>query len=186
MDNHIHGQPSVGSGEAGFSLVEVLVAMAITTVAALALAGMVARSTSLMLNSESELIAKQKATEAVESVFTARDSRVLTWARIRNVVGETGADGGVFLDGMQSLRIAGNDGLLNTADDGTVEVLVKPGRDNLLGTADDERITLSDFQREIRIRTIATNLRSITVTIRYRVANGTRDYTLVTYISSYA
>jgi len=185
MHNQTHGQ-GIGSGEGGFSLVEVLVATAITTVAALALAGIVARSTQIMFGSESELIAKQKATEAMESVFKARDTATLTWAQIRNVVGETGADGGVFLDGFQSLRDPGNDGLANTADDGNIQVLVKPGPDNILGTADDQTLVLTDYKRQITIRTVEANLRSITVTIRYRVANGTRDYVLMTYIGAFS
>jgi prepilin-type N-terminal cleavage/methylation domain-containing protein len=172
--------------EAGFSLVEVLVALAITTVAALALAGMLAQGTALMLGSEAQLLAKQKATEAVESVFTARDTRLLTWAQIRNEIGETGADGGVFVDGLRPLRTPGPDGLVNTADDGAVEQLVRPGLDNILGTADDEHVPLNDFQREIEIRTLGPTLRRITVTIRFREGNGTRDYVLMTYISSYA
>ena len=62
------------------------------------------------------LIAREKAREAVESVHSARDMRVITWAQIRNV-----QQGGVFLAGAQPLRTAGADGLVNTADDGALE-----------------------------------------------------------------
>lgn len=172
--------------QAGFSLVEVLLAMAILTGAALALVGALAKSTQLLLGSQSQLLAKQKATEAIESVFTARDTRVLTWAQIRNVGGGSGADGGIFLDGPQPLREVGPDGLVNTADDGDVETLVLPGRDNILGTEDDERRALSDFTREVEIRDLGPNLRRVTVTVRYGVGPGQRQYVLVTYISSYA
>lgn len=178
-------RPSAGL-ESGFTLIEVLVALAITTVAALALAGMLVQGTTLMLSGEAQLLAKQKATEAVESVFMARDMRVITWAQIRNVVGETGADGGVFVDGLQPLRTPGDDGLVNTADDGAVEELVRPGLDGVLGNADDDHVPLVDYQREIRIRTIGPTLRRITVTIRYRVGGGTTDYVLDTYVSAYA
>ncbi len=171
---------------AGFSLVEVLVAMAILTGAALALVGALARGTQLLLGSQSQLLAKQKATEAVESVFTARDTRVLTWAQIRNVRGGSGADGGIFLDGPQPLREVGPDGLVNTADDGAIETLTLPGRDNILGTQDDERRVLDAFTREIEIRDLGPNLRRIAVTVRYGTGPGQREYVLVTYISSYA
>jgi prepilin-type N-terminal cleavage/methylation domain-containing protein len=174
------------SGQAGFSLVEVLVALGILTGAALALVGVLAKSMQLMLGSQSQLLAKQKATEAVESVFTARDTRVLAWAQIRNVAGGSGADGGIFLDGPQPLREVGPDGLVNTADDGPLETLVLPGRDGVLGTADDERRPLSDFTREIEIRDLGPNLRRVTVRVRYGVGPGLREYVLVTYISSYA
>jgi type II secretory pathway pseudopilin PulG len=170
----------------GFTLVEVLFAIGIVTTAALVLAGVLGQGVQLMRASQAQMIATEKATEAIESVFTARDTRVLTWAQIRNVNGASGSDGGVFVDGLQPLRSAGPDGLVNTADDGPIEELVLPGPDNLLGTADDERVPLTDYQREIEIRDLGPNLRRVTVTVRYRVGGGTREQVLVTYISSYA
>jgi prepilin-type N-terminal cleavage/methylation domain-containing protein len=170
----------------GFTLIEVLFAIAIVTTAALMLAGVLGQGVQLMLASQAQMIATEKATEAVESVFTARDTRVLAWAQIRNMHGASGADGGVFVDGLQPLRSAGPDGLVNTADDGPIEELVLPGADNLLGTADDQRVPLIGFEREIAIRDLGPNLRQVTVTVRYRVGTGTREQVLVTYISSYA
>jgi len=182
MDERIT-PPTAG---AGFTLVEVLFALAIVTTAALALAGVLGQGVQLMRAAQSHMIATEKATEAVESVFTARDTRILGWAEIRNVAGGSGADGGVFLDGFQPLRNPGPDGLINTADDGAIEELVLPGPDNLLGTADDERVPLIDYTREIEIRDLGPNLRRVQVTVRYRVGSGTRDHVLVTFISSYA
>ncbi len=59
------------------------------------------------------LIAREKAREAIESVHAARDTGEASWATIRNVL-----DGGVFLDGAQPIKDPGDDGLVNTADDG--------------------------------------------------------------------
>ena len=59
----------------------------------------------------------QKAAQAIEAVFGARDSHKVTWAQIRNVNGASGSDGGIFLDGPQPLPQAGPDGLVNTGDD---------------------------------------------------------------------
>lgn len=171
---------------AGFTLVEVLFALAIVTTAALALAAVLGQGVQLMRASQAQMIATEKATEAVESVFTARDTRVLAWAAIRNVAGDTGTDGGIFLDGLQPLRRPGPDGLINTDDDGPVEELVLPGPDSLLGTADDERVPLTGYTREIEIRDLGPNLRRLRVTVRYQVGSGTRDHVLVTFISSYA
>ena len=171
---------------AGFTLVEVIVALTIVTTATLALAAVLAQGTQLLLASQAQMIATEKATEAVESVFTARDTRVLAWAQVRNVAGASGADGGIFLDGPQPLRRAGPDGLVNTADDGPIEELVLPGPDSLLGTADDQHVPLTDYTREIEIRDLGANLRRVRVTVRYRVGTGTREHVLVTYISSYA
>lgn len=171
---------------AGFTLIEVLFALAIVTTAALALAGVLGQGVQIMRASQAQMIATEKATEAVESVFTARDTRVLTWAEIRNVTGGTGADGGIFLDGFQPLRDPGPDGLVNTADDGAIEELVLPGPDNLLGTSDDERVPLTGYTRQIEIRDLGPNLRRVQVTVRYQVGSGTRDHVLVTFVSSYA
>ena len=90
--------------------------------------------------------------DAPPRVFAARDSHRLVWNQIRNVRG-AGADGGVFLDGAQSMRTPGVDGLVNTADDGpAVEQTQMPGPDNILGTADDRQLALYGFTREIAIR----------------------------------
>lgn len=143
-----------------------------------------------------DLIATQKAAEAIESVFSARDSHVLTWAQIRNVKGSSGSDNGIFLDGPQPLRLPGADGLVNTADDAAqpIETVTLPGPDQVLGTTDDQTIKLNGYTREIKIADVAGEidingvytLRSITVTVTYQSGTMTRTYSLVTYISNYS
>ena len=174
------------AGQRGFTLIESLIALGILSGGLLALALILASGVKRLSDAPVDLIAKQKAIEAIETVFQARDNRILTWAQIRNVQGGTGADGGVFLDGPQQIRVAGADGLINTADDGAVETIVLPGNDGLLGTADDQTTPLTQYTREIRIRDINLVLRSIDVTVTYQTANGTRTYVLSTYISSYS
>lgn len=121
----------------GFTLIEVTIAMIMVMVGVLALAGGIALGARQITGSQDQLLASERAAEAAETVFKARDSRVLTWAQIKNVNGASGADGGVFLDGPQPIKDPGNDGLINTADDGALVTLVKPGPDGVLGTADD-------------------------------------------------
>jgi prepilin-type N-terminal cleavage/methylation domain-containing protein len=172
-------------GDAGFSLIETVIAMAILATGLLSLAGVFAFGLRNLAGSSFGLTAREKAREAVESVHTARDTRVITWAQIRNV-----ADGGVFLDGPQPLRTADLDGLVNTADDREIEVTIAPGVDNILGTADDVSSPLTTFTREIAITELLTggvpnpNLRQLRVTITYRVGDSQRTYTLTTYVSS--
>jgi prepilin-type N-terminal cleavage/methylation domain-containing protein len=169
-------------GEAGFSLIETVIAMAILATGLLSLAGVFAFGLRNLAGSSFGLTAREKAREAVESVHTARDTRVITWAEIRNV-----ANAGVFLDGPQPLRTAGPDGLVNTADDAAIEVTVGPGFDNILGTADDVNMPLDTFTREIAITEFPVpnpNLRQLRVTITYRVGDSQRSYTLTTYVSS--
>src|SRR3977135_439922 len=97
-------------------------------------------------SSPNELTATQKAAEAIESVFSARDSHAVTWAQLRNV-----SAGGIFLDGQRSVTLPGNDGVVNTADDGAVESVTFPGPDQTLFTADDTTQTLTNWKREIKI-----------------------------------
>ena len=140
------------SDQHGFSLIEMMVAMSILVIGLLGLAqvfylGMVNASTS-----SANLIAREKAREAIESVHTARDTRTIAWSAVRNVnpptpnppfmmactgIPAAGAQpavaftaspgGGVFLNGEQQLRQPGADGLVNTADDAAAGPEELPG-----------------------------------------------------------
>ena len=178
------------SSWSGFTIIELIFAMGILSVAVLGMAGVMAGGLRQLNSSPSSVIAAQKAAQAVEAVFAARDSHTVVWDKVRNVHGASGSDGGVFLDGAQPLRLAGADGLVNTGDDSsTVESTALPGPDNLLGTADDRRLTLDRFTRTIDIRDVPNEngqLRSVTVTITYPSGTGSETYTLTTYVSSFS
>jgi prepilin-type N-terminal cleavage/methylation domain-containing protein len=194
----------------GFSLLEVVVAMSILLVGLLGLAqvfylGMVNASTS-----SANLIAREKAREAIESVHTARDTRTIAWNQVRNVNPPTcppvdafgtqpamtfvAAGGGVFLNGEQQLRLPGADGLVNTGDDAAAgpEELpgangrFEPGPPPATPTADDDDIALTEFWREVAICDVNPDLRQIQVSVRYRVGLNVRTYRLMTYISSFS
>jgi prepilin-type N-terminal cleavage/methylation domain-containing protein len=177
----------------GFSLIETVMALGVLTVGLMGAAAVITTGMQKVSSSPFDLIATQKAAEAIESVFSARDSHVLVWANIRNVVG-LGTDGGIFLDGPQSIRLLGSDGLFNTAIGAAqpVETMVFPGPDQILNTADDVTVSLAGYTREIKIRDVpgeidvngVSNLRSVTVTVIFQ--GGLRKYTLVTYISNYS
>ena len=134
-----------------------------------------------MATSSANLVAREKAREAVESVHTARDTRTIHWCQIYNVTA-TGARSvrgatGVFLDGPQTIKDPGDDGLVNTADDGSVEEQRLPGLDGVLGNSDDVHVQMTNYKRTILISNLTqddgtgTNqdLRMITVTITYNV-----------------
>jgi Tfp pilus assembly protein PilV len=160
------------SSNKGFSLIETVVALGVLVTGVLGAAGVLAAGMKNLSTSPSNVIVAQKATEAIEAVFSARDSHRLTWAQINNV-----ANGGVFLDGPQTLKVAGADGLVNTADDGAIETIDLPNR----------TVTLSAYTREILIEDVPGEngqLRKITVTIRY--SGQILPYILRTYISTYA
>jgi type II secretory pathway pseudopilin PulG len=177
------------SSAEGFSLIEAIIATAILAGGLLTIAGFLGQGLRFMGGSTSVLTAREKAREAIESVHTARDTGKLSWTMIQNV-----SAGGVFLDGPTALTTPGNDGLVNTADDGPVETLRTPGPDGILGNSDDVITPLSNFTREIKITSlnkdtvaiVNPNLRKITVSITYTVEGVTKNYTLITYISAFS
>lgn len=163
-------------------MVEALAAMLVLTIGLMAMAQSIVLGMAHAAVSQANLVAREKAREAVESVHTARDTRTITWAQIRNA-----DEGGVFVDGPQPLRQAGPDGLVNTADDPDVLDVIGPGPDGLIGTADDVRA--EGFEREVVIEDVAGNpaIRRLTVVITYPV-RGLRPppFRLVTFVSSFS
>jgi type II secretory pathway pseudopilin PulG len=177
--------------QVGFTLIETMVAIVVLAFGILSLAAIYSQGIVVANMAQYDYIAEKKAEQAVETIFTARDTKVITWAQIRNVTG-AGNDGGVFLDGPQQLLDAGPDGLVGTADDDASRpdvVILGPGPDGQLGTSDDQVFALSGtMTREIQIRDVLgePNMRQITVIMRYQVGGLQRQYTLVSNISAFA
>jgi len=168
--------------QSGFSLLETVFAIGVLSVGALGMAGIFTQGMQRTISSPNELIATAKAAEAVESVFSARDSHTIAWAQLRNE-----SLGGIFLNGPQPLKTPGADGVVNTHDDGPgIESFDLPGPDQRLGTADDETKTLTAFTREITIVDLTDDLRSVTVTVTYKSGPDTRSYSITAYISTWA
>ncbi len=176
------------SRQAGFSLAEVMTAMFILSIGLVGMLALFGTAIDNMQGSQEDMIAKQKARETMESIFTARESTQINFSNINN----TSTSGGVFVTGFQSLGLPGSDGLLGTADDGPTETMVMPGPDGELGTADDQIIVLSNYQRQISITPLMSgsvanpDVRQLTVTVQYTNARGrVRTYTINTLISRY-
>jgi prepilin-type N-terminal cleavage/methylation domain-containing protein len=171
----------------GFTLLETMIAMAVLVFGILSISSIFTNGMRTSNDSQIEFIAQQKAQEALESIFTARDTHILTWAQISNV-----SQGGVFLDGPQPMYAPGADGIVGTADDDSKtpdSIVTGPGPDNVFGTADDIQVNLNPWMK----RTIAftavkgtPNLNQITVTITYTYQGRTNTFVLTTYISNYA
>ena len=103
------------------------------------------------------MVTTQKAAEAMEAVFSARQSGQADVDANQERPRVTGSGNGIFLDGPQSLYKPGADGLVNTADDTAAGMASRrcdcPARISALKTADDQYVTLSTFTREIKIAT---------------------------------
>ena len=185
----------------GFSLIEVMIATVIMTVGILALMASFATAITATASSQEDLIARHKALDAMESIYTARNSQQLPFASINNI-----ANGGVFKSGAQQLLCAGADGIVGTADDaactapdtgaacpGGVECLVLPGPDGVLGTSDDITQGLSNFTRTITFNQVLlpsgavnSNLIAVTIAVTYiKPGWPARTYTVNGLISSY-
>ena len=165
----------------GFSLVEFMVAMAVLLIGLVGVLGLFTHGLFATKFGDNSLIAKEKAREALESIFTARNTQQVTFSQIKNV-----SDGGIFLNGFQALKVPGNDGIVGTADDGAIETMVFPGPDGVLGTGDDETRTLDEFQRQISITAIDPNVSRITITMRHVLSGPLqRDYIVTSYISRF-
>lgn len=190
--------------QSGFSLIEVMISMLILTIGLLAVLATIGITMAANETSQEDLIARQLASEAMESIFNARNTSQLGFASIANT---TAVPPGIFLPGALSPKCAGPDGILDTADDvscltaagavcpnGGVECLSEPGPDGIVGTADDVVVSLDNFTRTITIAplldssgNVIPTLTSVTITIQYTVPNvgHIRTYVLNEYISSY-
>lgn len=169
----------------GFSLLEVLVALGVLSFGILSLVAVFTTGVTFSDATQYDYIAEKKAEQAVEAIFSARNTGLKSWADIQNV-----SAGGIFLGGPQPLLSPGPDGIVGTANDNAAKpdvIIVGPGPDGIMGTADDITIPLNGMTREIQIFNLANpNLRRIVVTIRYKVGRLKRTYQLTSYISAFA
>jgi prepilin-type N-terminal cleavage/methylation domain-containing protein len=172
----------------GFTLLETMIAMVVLSFGILSIVSVYTQGLKVSAKGQLQFIAQAKAQEAMETIFTARDNHLLSWAQINNV-----SQGGVFLDGPQPLLAAGPDGFVGTADDVVAQpdtiIVGPPGNDDILSTSGDKTVNLNPMMtRTIAFAPVATtpNLNQITVTITYITQGQTNTYVLVCYISNYA
>jgi type IV pilus modification protein PilV len=192
-------QRSQKSGQRGFTMIETMIAIVIMSVGIISVLAAFGTAVAATQNAQENLIARQKALEAMESIYTARNTQQITFPQIANI-----SAGGIFTDGATQLLSAGPDGLVNTDDDlpfaatgvcpAGPECITLPGPDGILGTPDDAAMSLANFQRQIQIGTVLEpdgtinpNLKQITVTVSY-ISGGSpvpRSYTVNALISAF-
>jgi len=187
------------SSQHGFTLIEVMISIAIMGIGILTLVAAFATAVGTTQNAQQNLIAREKALQAMESIYTARNTQQVTFPQIANI-----SSGGIFTTAATQLLAAGPDGLVNTADDvpypasgpcaAGPECVVLPGPDGILGTPDDVSMSLANFTRQITIGTVLNsdgttnaNLKQITVTVTYVTNSSTvpRTYTVQALISAF-
>jgi len=177
--------------QAGFTLVEVVIATFILAIGILSMIDIMVQGLRVSTGTQYDFIAKKKAEEAIEAIFTARNTQEKSWDQIQNI-----SQGGIFKDGPQPLYAPGNDGLVGTVKDDATHpdvVITGPGPDGIMGTSDDVVLPLSMMTRQIQITSvfdtagnIEPNLREITITMSYSIAGVKRNQTFLSYISPWA
>ena len=194
-------------GQRGFALIEVMIAMVILSVGMCAVLASFGVAITATESAQEDLIAREKALQALESIYTARNSQQIPWAAINN----TTVAPGIFAVGALPMLCAGPVyGIVGvqgdtspcttasgaTCPNGGVECMVLPGPDGILGTADDETLSLNNFTRTIAFAPVNlpagegggvnTNLIGVTVTVTYSKPNWpARNYVVNGLISNY-
>jgi prepilin-type N-terminal cleavage/methylation domain-containing protein len=187
--------------ESGFSLLEVMISMVVLTVGLVSLLGVFGLAMATTQTSQQNMIAKQLANEAYESIVTARNSSQLTWSQINNASscgsGVNPTDGtGIFLSGTNPIYQSGADGIIGTCDDMTAgeQTLREPGAGGNYGDSDDVFVPLTGYQRTITISPVldadnnpVDSIRTVTITVQYTTPQMVQQktYTLNSYISQF-
>jgi prepilin-type N-terminal cleavage/methylation domain-containing protein len=183
------------NAQQGFSLIEVMISMAILVIGLLSLLGVFGIAMASTQTSQQNNTAKQLANEAMEGILTARETANITWAQINN----TGGAGGIFVPGFQPINCAGIDGIIGTLDDAACgpQLLELPGPNGIFAGAcpPDTCLPLTNFLRQIQILPVTppgggpplTTLRQVVITIQYTTPQNRipRQYILSSFISPY-
>ncbi len=173
--------------EAGFSYIDVIIALVILMVGTLALLAGITGSVLQTRGQEQQTVAKQVAASALESIMSVKetDPNRLGWAAVGNVganVDSSGVPHGIFVTGAQP-------------------VYLDPGPDEVIGTADDTGTVVPLISRQIVITDIcdpdrpspicptpgwaAIRMRSVRITVTYAVGGLQRQERLQTVLTDY-
>jgi prepilin-type N-terminal cleavage/methylation domain-containing protein len=172
----------------GFTLMEVLVSMFVLTIGLVSMVGVFATAMASTQAAQQDMIAKQLAQQAMETIFTARGTANLTWDQIQSVGGA--GSSGIFRTGLQAIKQPGTDGIYGSINDGSSvpQTMTLPGPDGIVGTADDTVVGFNNYQRSITIsNTASADLRSVAITIQYTIpaSKFPKTYVLSGFISQY-
>lgn len=173
---------------AGFSYIEVMIAIVILLVGMLALLSSISGAVLQSSGQQQQLTARHLAASAMESLMSVKetDPNRLGWDAIGNVGSNPDVDGnpqGIFLTGVQP-------------------VMTDAGPDEVIGTADDNGGALPRYQRQIVITDQCdpdrpsyncptpgsgrVRLRLVVITVFYYVGQLQRQERLTTVLSDYA
>ncbi len=168
----------------GVTLIEVMMSMGFLSIALMGAAFTMTTGVASVQISQEQLLAKQKAREAMETVFTARNTQNITFADIANAT-----NGGIFVDGFQVLREPGVDGIANTADDAAA-----PIETVTLQTPSGPQVrSLGTFERRIALTDVLLSgggvdpdIRRVEIQVRYSFRGALTTVTLNSMIARFS
>lgn len=173
---------------AGFSYIDVMIAIVILTVGILALLSGISGAVLMSRGQEQQLMAKHIAASAMESIMSVKETDPVRmgWKAVGNVGSNPDANNvpqGIFLTGRQ-------------------QATTDAGPDEVIGTADDNGTSLTGFQRQIVITDICDpdrpspncqppgtgpiRFRSVQITVYYFVGRLERQERVTTVLSDYS
>lgn len=172
--------------EAGFSYIDVMIAIVILLVGILALLSAITGAVFQTKGQEQQLNAKQIATSTMESIMSVKETDPLRlgWDKVGNicVANPCYTPQGIFPNNFQPVK-------------------TDAGPDEIIGTADDTGNTVAGFTRQIVIRdecdpdrpsyncnpvgTLPVRIRSVEITINYYVGSVQRQERLTTVLTNY-
>jgi type II secretory pathway pseudopilin PulG len=162
-----------GSGEAGFTLVEIVVAMTVLLIGLIGVAAAITYALAANNMSRNVTTGKLMITSMLEQVETLRNTQQLTFGQIANIgqVDSTGATR-PFAGFPNDFR----------------PVSTNPGPDGIFGTADDptdQANVIPNYFRRIVINQLSPNLKRIQVTLRFPGNNGQiQELTGISYLNN--
>jgi prepilin-type N-terminal cleavage/methylation domain-containing protein len=170
-------------GQAGFSLLEMLVAMIIVTVGLLGVASSIGYALMASNSGRGITNAKLLVVSALEQMESLRDTGQLNFDEISNAAVTGSTFPGFSTSFLPVSTVPGPDGIYGTGDDLSTD----PGVDGIYGTSDDvtdQTLVVKGATRQVVITSLSPTLKKIQVTLRYSANGGsTRDLVGVSYLN---
>ncbi len=174
--------------EAGFTLIEAVVAILILTIGLVGTAAAITYALQFSIIGRNVTRAKFVVTASIEEIESLRNSRRLDFKQIANAGGVDNTNSpnqfAGFSTGLQPVsKNPGVDGVNGTADD----LSVAPGGDGIYGTGDDVKdmsLSRTEYSREITVINLSASLKKVVVRVQYQASGGhLGEITGVSYIN---
>ena len=151
-----------GRGEAGFTMLEMVVAMVIMLIGLLSLAQVLGYSLSVSNRGRGVTNTKLLVTSMLEQMENLRNTGQLTFGQLANTGDVDNNGASLIFTGFEA---------------GYKPVSINPGADGIFGTADDPTAASqvrAGFERQVVISLLGTdsNIKKVEVTIRYKDPGG--------------